>query len=38
MNSFVPFVDLVSPHVEHEEELIGVCRDALRTGRFIGGS
>ncbi len=38
MNSFVPFVDLVSPHVEHEEELIGVCRDALRTGRFIGGA
>ncbi len=38
MNNYVPFVDLVTPHVEVEEELLGVCREALRTGRFIGGA
>src|SRR3990172_5231104 len=36
MNS-IPFLDLVSPHKEIEEELVAVFREALRTGRFIGG-
>ncbi len=33
----IPFLDLVTPHVELEEELVGLFREALRTGRFIGG-
>jgi dTDP-4-amino-4,6-dideoxygalactose transaminase len=33
----VPFVDLVTPHVELEEELIGVARAVLRSGAFAGG-
>ena len=33
----IPFLDLVAPHVELEEELLGVCRNALRTAGFIGG-
>lgn len=33
----IPFIDLVSPHLELEEEFVEVFRDALRTGRFIGG-
>ncbi len=37
MNNAVPFLDLISPHLELEEELIAVFRDALKTGRFIGG-
>src|SRR5512135_2785728 len=39
MNSLerIPFLDLVTPHVELEEELVGLFREALRTGRFIGG-
>ena len=37
MNNAVPFLDLISPHLELEEELIVVFRDALKTGRFIGG-
>ncbi|HZX48100.1 MAG TPA: DegT/DnrJ/EryC1/StrS family aminotransferase [Nitrospirota bacterium] len=37
MNNVVPFLDLISPHLELEEELIVVFRDALKTGRFIGG-
>ena len=37
MNSPVPFLDLITPHLELEEELVVVFRDALRTGRFIGG-
>ena len=28
---------MVTPHRELEDELVGVVRDALRTGRFIGG-
>lgn len=34
----IPFLDLVTPHVELEEELIGVVRQALHTAAFIGGS
>jgi dTDP-4-amino-4,6-dideoxygalactose transaminase len=37
MNSHVPFLDLITPHIDDEEALLGVCREALRTGRFIGG-
>jgi dTDP-4-amino-4,6-dideoxygalactose transaminase len=37
MNSRVQFLDLITPHLEDEEALLGVCREALRTGRFIGG-
>lgn len=33
----VPFLDLITPHRELEEELMGVVRDTFRTGRFIGG-
>jgi dTDP-4-amino-4,6-dideoxygalactose transaminase len=33
----VPFLDLVTPHLELEEELIAVCRETLRTASFIGG-
>ena len=37
MNNKVPFLDLIQPHVELEEELVAVFRRAIRTGRFIGG-
>jgi len=33
----IPFLDLVTPHVELEEELTGVFRRALYTANFIGG-
>jgi dTDP-4-amino-4,6-dideoxygalactose transaminase len=33
----IPFLDLVTPHLEMEEELTGVFRQALRTAGFIGG-
>ncbi len=33
----IPFVDLVPPHVELEEELVAVVKKALRTAGFIGG-
>jgi dTDP-4-amino-4,6-dideoxygalactose transaminase len=33
----IPFLDLVSPHMELEEELTGVFRRALHTAGFIGG-
>ncbi|HEY1648199.1 MAG TPA: DegT/DnrJ/EryC1/StrS family aminotransferase [Terracidiphilus sp.] len=33
----IPFLDLVTPHVELEEELTAVFRKALRTAGFIGG-
>jgi dTDP-4-amino-4,6-dideoxygalactose transaminase len=34
----VPFLDLITPHKEKEEELTKVFRGAILTGRFIGGS
>ncbi|HEY3128378.1 MAG TPA: DegT/DnrJ/EryC1/StrS family aminotransferase [Acidobacteriota bacterium] len=34
----VPFLDLVTPHLELEEELVSIFRIALRTGVFVGGS
>jgi dTDP-4-amino-4,6-dideoxygalactose transaminase len=33
----IPFLDLVTPHVELEPELIRVFQQALRTAGFIGG-
>jgi dTDP-4-amino-4,6-dideoxygalactose transaminase len=33
----VPFLDLVTPHLELEQELTGVFRRALHTAGFIGG-
>lgn len=33
----IPFLDLVTPHKELEEELVEVFRTALRYGRFNGG-
>jgi len=33
----IPFLDLVTPHVELEEELTAVFRQALHTAGFIGG-
>ncbi len=37
MSSSIPFLDLVTPHLELEQELTGVFRQALRTAGFIGG-
>jgi len=33
----IPFLDLVTPHVELEQELTDVFRQALHTAGFIGG-
>lgn len=33
----IPFLDLVSPHLELEQELTSVFHQALRTAGFIGG-
>jgi dTDP-4-amino-4,6-dideoxygalactose transaminase len=33
----IPFLDLITLHSELEEELVGVFKDALRTGGFVGG-
>jgi dTDP-4-amino-4,6-dideoxygalactose transaminase len=34
----IPFLDLVTPHVELEAELVAVFRDCIRSAHFIGGS
>src|SRR5581483_1958986 len=36
-NTAIPFLDLVSPHVELEEELVSVFRNCIETASFIGG-
>ena len=36
-NEKIPFLDLVTPHVELETELIAVCQKVFRTAGFIGG-
>lgn len=36
-HSSVPFLDLVTPHVELEQELTAVFQRGLRTAGFIGG-
>jgi dTDP-4-amino-4,6-dideoxygalactose transaminase len=33
----IPFLDLVTPHVEMEEQLVAVFRTALHSAGFIGG-
>jgi dTDP-4-amino-4,6-dideoxygalactose transaminase len=35
--SDVPFLDLVTPHAELEDELVAVFRSAVRAAAFIGG-
>ncbi len=34
----IPFLDLITPHVELEGELLSVFREVLRTAGFVGGS
>jgi dTDP-4-amino-4,6-dideoxygalactose transaminase len=36
-HSNIPFLDLITPHVELEQELTQVFQQALRTAGFIGG-
>src|SRR5271157_2693461 len=36
-STHIPFLDLVSPHLEMEEELATVFRTALQTAAFSGG-
>jgi dTDP-4-amino-4,6-dideoxygalactose transaminase len=36
-NNNIPFLDLVTQHVQLEEELVAVFRSALRSAGFIGG-
>jgi dTDP-4-amino-4,6-dideoxygalactose transaminase len=33
----IPFVDLIAPHVELQDELMDVVKGVLTTGMFIGG-
>src|SRR5271167_4195129 len=33
----IPFVDLLTPHMELQDELLNVFKSALRTAAFIGG-
>ena len=35
-NGKIPFLDLVTPHRELEEELLSVFRTALHTAAFVG--
>src|SRR5215467_11912089 len=37
-NDTIPFLDLVTPHRELEEELVAAFRDAVRAAAFIGGA
>ena len=37
ISNSIPFLDLVTPHAELEQELTGVFRRALCTAGFIGG-
>lgn len=37
-NGHVPFLDLIAPHLELEEELVRVFRRGLQTAGFVGGS
>ena len=36
-NGKIPFLDLVTPHLELEEQLVSTFRNTLRTAGFIGG-
>ncbi len=33
----IPFLDLKTPHLELEEELVGIYRECLRNASFVGG-
>src|SRR5262245_17428481 len=33
----VPFLDLITPHLELEDELVAAFRESLRSAAFIGG-
>lgn len=33
----IPFLDLIAPHHELEQELVGAFRQSLRTAGFVGG-
>ena len=37
MDSKIPFLDLITPHAELEEELVAIFRSTLKTAGFIGG-
>lgn len=37
-NEKVPFLDLIRPHLELEDELISAFRQSLRTASFVGGT
>ena len=37
MDQKIPFLDLITPHREMEEELIAIVRKSLQTAGFIGG-
>jgi dTDP-4-amino-4,6-dideoxygalactose transaminase/acetyltransferase-like isoleucine patch superfamily enzyme len=37
-NAPIPFLDLVTPHLEMEQELVAAFRQSLRTASFVGGS
>lgn len=37
MSDNIPFLDLITPHRELEQELVEVFREGLRTAGFIGG-
>jgi len=36
-STHIPFLDLVSPHLEMEEELVTIFRTALHNAAFVGG-
>ena len=36
-NCKIPFLELTTPHLELEEELVSVFRSALKTAGFVGG-
>jgi dTDP-4-amino-4,6-dideoxygalactose transaminase len=38
VNSAIPFLDLVTPHLELEDELVSVFRAALKSAAFVGGA
>jgi dTDP-4-amino-4,6-dideoxygalactose transaminase len=37
LNEPIPFLDLVTPHRELEEELVGAFRQAVHSAAFVGG-
>ena len=36
-NEKIPFLDLVTPHKQLEQELTAVFQQVIRTGGFVGG-